>query len=194
MDDVPTLNLLDEDGQPVLCYVERSLNAKGKEYVLLRPVDAPVEIFAWVGDEEEEEDEMLLDVDDAELDEIMPTAKAVLAEQDLTLHRTALSLIASGNLPEFSEEDVITLDIEGDEGQVNMEQFQQLASFFHEEQEYVVCTPLDPFLFIARLNAAGQPELLTPDELVALQQLDEFKEMQLELEQLADEFDDEELN
>jgi hypothetical protein len=58
----------------------------------------------------------------------------------------------------------------------------------------VVCTPLDPFLFIARLNAAGQPELLTPDELVALQQLDEFKEMQLELEQLADEFDDEELN
>jgi len=193
MDDVPTINLLDEDGQSVPCYVERSLNAKGKEYVLLRPVDAPVEIFAWVGDEDEE-DEMLLDVDDAELDEIMPTAKAVLAEQDLTLHRTALALIASGDLPEFNEEDVITLDIEGEEGQVNLEQFQQLTSFFHEEQEYVVCTPLDPFLFIARLNAAGQPELLTPDELVALQKLDEFKEMQLELEQLADEFDDEELN
>lgn len=193
MDEVPTINLLDEDGQSISCYVERSLSAKGKEYVLLRPVDAPVEIFAWVGDEDEE-DEMLLDVDDAELDEIMPTAKAVLAEQDLTLHRTALALIARGELPEFTEEDVITLDLEGEEGQVNLEQFQQLASFFHEEQEYVVCTPLDPFLFIARLNSAGQPELLTPDELDTLQQLDEFKELQLELEQLADEFDDEELN
>ncbi|HEY9699247.1 MAG TPA: DUF3727 domain-containing protein [Trichocoleus sp.] len=193
MDDVPTVSLMDDDGQSLVCYVERTLKAQGKEYVLLRPVDSPIEIFAWT-EEEDDEEEMLLDIDDSELDDIFPTAKAVLAEQELALHRTSLTLIASGELPEFDEQDLITLDIENEYGQVNLEQFQQLASFFHEEQEYVVCTPLDPLLFLARMNAGGQPELLSIEELEALQTSEEFKEMQMELERQADEFDDEELN
>jgi len=191
-DDAPTVNLIDEDGRSLLCYVERSLDVDGKEYVLLLPVDAPVEIFAWSADEdsEDDEEEMLLDIDEDELDDIFPTARAVLAEQDLILHRTALTLTASGELPDVEDDDIITLDIEETDGQLNLEQFQQLASFFYEEQEYVVCTPLDPLLFFARMNAKGQPELLSMEEFQKLVSLDEFKAIQSELEHQARSSDD----
>lgn len=191
-DDAQTVNLTDEEGRSLLCYVERSLEVQGKDYVLLLPVDAPVEIFAWAVDEEDEDEEMLMDVDEDELEEIFPTARAVLAEQDLALQRTALTLTASGDLPEIEEEDIISLDIEDGDGQLNLEQFQQLASFFHEEQEYVVCTPIDPLLFFARINAKGQPELLSSDEFQNLMALDEFQEIRAQLEKQAELDEDEE--
>ncbi len=189
--DAPTLSLTDEHGRSLVCYVERSMQLEGKEYVLLMPIDSPIEVFAWEGDEDEgDEDEMLVDIDDEELDEIFSTARAVLAEEDLILQRTALTLTASGELPEVAEEDIITLDIE-EEGQINFEQFQQLASFFHEDQEYVICTPLDPLLFFARLNTSGKPELLSPEEFQHLLSLDEFKALQSELEYDASTDDEE---
>lgn len=190
-DDAQTISLIDEDGRSLLCYVERSLKVQGQEYTLLLPVDAPIEIFAWAIDEEDDEDEMLMDIDEDELEEVFPTARAVLAEQDLILNRTALTLTASGELPEVEEDDIISLDIEEDEGQPNLEQFQQLASFFYEEQEYVVCTPLDPLLFFARLNAQGQPELLSPEEFQALLALEEFQELRSQLEKQAELVDEE---
>lgn len=190
-DDAQTISLIDEDGRLLLCYVERSLKVQGQEYTLLLPVDAPIEIFAWAIDEEDDEDEMLMDIDEDELEEVFPTARAVLAEQDLILNRTALTLTASGELPEVEEDDIISLDIEEDEGQPNLEQFQQLASFFYEEQEYVVCTPLDPLLFFARLNAQGQPELLSPEEFQALLALEEFQELRSQLEKQAELVDEE---
>ena len=168
-EDVPTVQLNDEAGRSLLCHVERSLEIDGDEYLLLVPVDTPIEIFAWdvdedIDGEEEEEEEVLIDIEDEEIDEIFETAKAVLAEQDLTLNRTALTLTASGNLPESDEEDIITLDIEEDDESPTQEQFQILANFFYEEQEYAICTPFEPLLFFARKNRAGQPELLSPEE------------------------------
>jgi small neutral amino acid transporter SnatA (MarC family) len=189
-DDAPTVNLTDEDGRSLICYVERSLEVEGKEYVLLLPVDNPIEIFAWEADEDNEEEEMLVDIEEDELEEVFSTARAVLAEQELTLQRTALTLTASGELPEVVEDDVITLDIEDEDGQPNIEQFQQLAAFFHEEQEYVVCTPLDPLLFFARMNPKGNPELLSIEEFQTLLSLDEFKAIQSHLESEA-QFSDE---
>lgn len=190
-DDAQTLSLIDEDGRSLLCYVERSLKVQGQEYTLLLPVDAPIEIFAWAIDDEDDEEEMLMDIDEDELEEIFPTARAVLAEQDLILNRTALTLTASGELPEVEEDDIISLDIEEDEGQPNLEQFQQLASFFYEEQEYVVCTPLDPLLFFARINAQGRPELLSPEEFQDLLALEEFQELRSQLEKQAELMDEE---
>ena len=190
-DDAPTVSLTDEQGRSLLCYVERSLPIEGSEYVLLLPVDSPIEVFAWEEDDEsEEDDEVLVDIEDSELDEIFATAKAVLAEENLTLQRTALTLTASGDLPEVAEEEIITLDIEDDQGQLNFEQFQQLASFFHEDQEYVICTPLDPLLFFARMNSDGQPELLSAEEFQHLLTLDEFKAIQSELEQHTHDLDE----
>ncbi len=188
-DDVPTLSLTDEEGRSLLCYVERSLTVKGTDYVLLMPVDSPIEIFAWAADEENDDEEMLIDIDDDELDEVFSTARAVLAEQDLILHRTALTLTASGDLPDVTEDELITLDIESD-SEPSYEQFQQLAAFFHEEQEYVVCSPLDPLLFFAQLDEKGQPQLVSLEELQTLLELEEFKELRAQLESQAQLFED----
>jgi len=190
-DDAQTVSLIDEDGRSLLCYVERSLKVQGKEYALLLPVDAPIEIFAWAVDEDDEDEEMLMDIEEDELEEIFTTARAVLAEQDLILNRTALTLTASGELPEIEEDDIISLDIEESDGQPSLEQFQQLASFFYEEQEYVVCTPLDPLLFFARITAQGRPELLSPEEFQQLLSLEEFQEIRSQLERQAELMDEE---
>ncbi len=192
-EDLVTMILKDEDGRSILCQVENTLKVQGKEYALLLPIDTPIEIFAWAEDEEDadEEGEMLVDIDDEELEDVFATARAVLAEQDLILNRTALTLTASGEIPEVEEDDIIALDIEDPEGKFNMEQFQQLAAFFFEEQEYVVCTPLDPLLFFAKINAQGEPELLSPEEFQELVELDEFKALQAQLESEAEDFEDE---
>jgi Protein of unknown function (DUF3727)/Protein of unknown function (DUF1292) len=192
-EDLVTMTLKDEDGRSILCQVENTLKVRSKEYVLLLPVDTPIEIFAWAEDEEDadEEGEMLVDIDDEELEDVFATARAVLAEQDLILNRTALTLTASGEIPEVEEDDIIALDIEDPEGKFNMEQFQQLAAFFYEEQEYVVCTPLDPLLFFAKMSAQGEPELLSPEEFQELVELDEFKALQAQLESEAEDFENE---
>jgi hypothetical protein len=192
-EDLVTMILKDEEGRSILCQVENTLKVQGKEYALLLPIDTPIEIFAWAEDEEDadEEGEMLVDIDDEELEDVFATARAVLAEQDLILNRTALTLTASGEIPEVEEDDIIALDIEDPEGKFNMEQFQQLAAFFYEEQEYVVCTPLDPLLFFAKINAEGEPELLSPEEFQELVELDEFKALQAQLESEAEDFEDE---
>lgn len=167
--DAPTLSLTDAAGRSLLCYVEHSLEVEGDEYVLLLPVDSPIEIFAWEPDEEDEEEETLVDIEDEEIDDIFSTARAVLAEQDLTLARTALTLTAQGEVPTATEEDIITLDIEDDDAvEMESEQFQLLANFYYEEQEYAICTPVDPLLFFARMSKEGKPELLSPEEFQAV--------------------------
>lgn len=163
-EELPTVNLTDDDGRSLLCYVENSMEVDGKEYVLLRPTDNPIEVFAWEADDEDDEEETLVDIEDEEIDEIFSTARAVLAEQNLTLNRSALTLTVSGDLPEPTEDDTITLDLGDEDPPMGSEEFQLLANFFYEEQEYAVCTPLDPLLFFARVNSAGEPELLSPEE------------------------------
>jgi hypothetical protein len=194
MEEPETMNLTDEQGRSLLCYVETSIKLANRDYVLLAPIDSPIEIFAWTEDEDDEDEEMLVDITDDDIDGIFPSARAVLAEQDLILQRSGLTLTASGDLPEVQEEDIISLDIDDPSGKPNIEQFQQLASFFHNEQEYVVCTPLDPLLFFARLNAKGEPELLAPEEFQELLTLDEFKEIQARLEEQYMDDDEDSLN
>lgn len=171
-EDIPTVLLKDEYGRSLKCYVERSMEIGNQEYLLLLPVDAPIEIFAWDSDEDadedDEDDEMLVDIDEEEINEVFDTAKAVLGEQNLFLARTAFTLTASGELPEATDDDVITLDISDSEENGDTEEFQLLANFFYEEQEYAICTPFEPLLFFARVSASGDPELLPPEEFEAV--------------------------
>ncbi len=160
----------DEAGLELACYIERSLEVEEEEYVLLLPVDSPVEIFAWNEDSEEEEAATVVE-DDETLDKIFPVAQAVLAEQDLILKRTGFSLTVAGELPEVDEEEILTLEIEDDITQLEPEELQFLASFYHEEQEYAIYTPLDPLLFFGRINQKGEPELLSPEEFQRVQPL-----------------------
>ncbi|MGB3491332.1 MAG: DUF3727 domain-containing protein [Elainellaceae cyanobacterium] len=159
---------LQEDGRSLKCYVEQSVDVDGTEYALLLPVDISIEIFAWEASEEDEEEEVLVDVDDSEIDKIFDTARAVLAEQELTLYRSALTLTVSGELPEADEEELITLELEDDADGMTAEQLQFITSFFYEEQEYAVYSPLDPLLFFARVLPDGSPKLLSPEEFQAV--------------------------
>ena len=154
--------LKDAEGRALSCYIEHSFTINSQEYVLLMPVDSPVEIFAWP--EEEDDLEEPIPVEESEIDEIFEVAKAVLAEQNLTLKRTAIVLTVGGDLPDFEEVEGEEDDLEPSEDS-DYEELQLLASFYNEEREYSIYTPLDPFFILARLNADGQPELLSNEEL-----------------------------
>lgn len=164
-----SITLTDEKGRTLDCYIEHSLTVDGQEYVLLLPVDSPVEIFAWQGDGDEEE--AILVEDEATIDAIFDIAQAVLSEQNLFLKNTAYALTVTGELPPVEESELFTLEIEDEGTDLEPEQLQLLASFYHEEQEYAIYTPLDPLLFFARLSKTGKPELLSPEEFRKVQPL-----------------------
>lgn len=167
--DADVITLTDEKGRSLECYIEHSLSVDGQEYVLLLPVDTPIEIFAWEGDGEEEE--AILVEDDAIIDEIFTNAQAVLAEQNLILKNTAYALTVAGELPPVEESEIFTLEIEDEEADLEPEQLQLLASFYHQDQEYAIYTPLDPLLFFARITKLGEPKLLSPEEFRQVQPL-----------------------
>lgn len=160
------MTLTDETGHSLRCYVEVSVEIEGEIYALLSPVDAPVDIFAWVDNGSDEE--VLMPIEDAELSEIFATAQAVLEEQNLKLKRSALSLTVEGDLPEVDEDQILAIEAEDLENDDEDDEYQLLATFFHEEQEYATYTPIDPVLFIVRV-IDNEPHLLTPDEFKILQ-------------------------
>ncbi|MCT7951834.1 DUF3727 domain-containing protein [Ancylothrix sp. C2] len=156
-----TVTVMDEMGQTLQCSVEHSFDLDGQEYLLLMPIDTPVEIFSWVG-EDQDDDEAHPVEDEAEIDKLFPIAKAVLEEQNLTLKRTAVVLTVEGDLPEWTPENEENDSDGAPEGEY--EELQWIASFYNEEQEYGIYSPLDPFFVLARVNAAGEPELLSQEE------------------------------
>jgi hypothetical protein len=164
-----SITLTDDQGRSLECYIEHSLAVEDQEYVLLLPVDSPVEIFAWQGDDEEEE--AILVEDDATIEEIFTTAQAVLSEQNLVLKNTAYALTVAGELPPVEESELFTLEIEDEDADLEPEQLQLLSTFYQEEQEYAIYTPLDPLLFFARITTTGKPELLSPEEFRKVQPL-----------------------
>lgn len=165
--DRSTVTLMDESGHSLTCYVEVSVPIDDEEYALLNPVDYPVDIFGWVvGDDDEE---VIQPVEEEELGQIFATAQAVLAEQNLKLRRSALSLTVEGDLPDIDEEEILILEMEEGDSVTEQEEYQLLATFFDQEQEYSIYTPIDPVLFVVRLRENMQPELLSPEEFQALQ-------------------------
>lgn len=173
--DAPTVTLTDESGLKLTCYVEHSLDVDDQEYVLLLPVDSPVEIFAW--QENGDEDEAVLVEEQETIDQVFPIAKAVLEEQNLTLKRTAVVLTVEGELPELEDEETWA-GVESD-SEEDQEELQLLASFWHEEQEYAIYTPLDPYFILARLDDDGEPHLLSQEELKKIEPLLPMLEDQL---------------
>lgn len=177
--DAESVILKDEAGRSLECHVEKTFEVNGSSYLLLLPVDTPVSILAW---EDEETEEAILIDDEEELDRIFPDAKAVLEEQNLNLKRTAYTLTVVGELPAVEEDDILTLEVEDDNLSSEPEEFQYLASFYYEEEEYGIYTPLSPLLFFARKLPDGSVELLSPEEFRKVQPLleewmfDEFEE------------------
>ncbi|MBD2662121.1 DUF3727 domain-containing protein [Synechocystis sp. FACHB-929] len=165
-DESDSITLYDEAGRPLDCYVENSLEQEDAQYLSLMPVDIPVVIIAWEEDDDETEDaEAILLEDQEEISGIFADAKAVLAELDLSLKYTAYTLTVSGELPPIEDEDILTLEIEGNDpaGEMEEEELQFLASFYHEEERYSIYTPLAPLLFLAKAISETQIELVHPD-------------------------------
>ena len=172
-----TIVLTDEAGRTIACSVERYLEVDSQDYVLLLPLDSPVEIFVWEGDDEEDEEAIPVD-DEAEIDALFNTAKAVLEEQNLTLKRTAIMLTVEGDLPDLDSDDEFA-EVSSDLGEGEIEELQYLASFYYEEQEFAIYAPLDPCFILARLDENNQPHLLSSDELQKLEPMLEMIEDQL---------------
>ncbi|MDJ0681111.1 MAG: DUF3727 domain-containing protein [Xenococcaceae cyanobacterium MO_167.B52] len=158
-----TVNLVDANGRNLLCYVEHSLESDGTVYLLLMPINIPIVIISWE-DEGEEETEAVMLEDDAEITAIFANAKAVLAERNLYLKHTAYTLTATGELPPIEEEQILSLNLDEEDEEIESEELQFLASFYHSDQKYSVYTPLTPLLFFARYDARGEIELVSPDE------------------------------
>ncbi|MEM1241673.1 MAG: DUF3727 domain-containing protein [Cyanobacteria bacterium P01_H01_bin.26] len=158
----PIVTLADDSGHILACYVEKTITLDDLEleYLLLLPVAAPIEIFSWQAD-----DDTLADIEDDEINSLFPSAKAVLAELDLTLQHSAYTLTATGDIPEADEDSCFALEVDDDGATDN---FQMLAQFYHREQRYVACTPLEPLLFFAH-RTANRVALLSPEEFERLQ-------------------------
>lgn len=164
--DIPTIALKDTSGQPLICQLEQTFDIEGRHYALLLPIHTPVEIFAWEEDETGDT-ETLVDVEEHQIDALFPVARAVLAEHDLVLQRTAITLTVEGEIPDPEEEDCFTLELgEEENGAAGSasEEFQILATFFHEDVEYTVCTPIDPLLLFAKITATGDAQIVPPEE------------------------------
>ncbi|MDA0268182.1 MAG: DUF3727 domain-containing protein [Cyanobacteria bacterium] len=164
-----TVTLRDETGRSLSCQVEQTFEVDDAMFGLLLPIDTPIEVFAWSKEEgvEDDDDETLVDVEDEEIEVLFPTAYAVLAEQNLTLQKTAVTLTVAGELPDVDEEDCFTLEINdllSQEDEATSEDFQILATFFHEDVEYTICTPVDPLLIFARLLSDGTAQVVPPEE------------------------------
>jgi Protein of unknown function (DUF3727)/Protein of unknown function (DUF1292) len=166
-DDAELVNLTDELGRELPCYIERELELDNKTYLLLLPVNAPIEIFAW--DEDDDITELVSVEDEEEIDQIFADAHAVLSEQNLALKRTAFTLSAVGELPPLDPLEVVTIELDEDDDSLEPEEFQILARFYNEEQEYAICTPVDPLLFFGTADQKGVISLLSEQEAEQLQ-------------------------
>ena len=165
----PVVTLSDEEGRKLPCYVEKSIDLDGVEFLLLLPVDLPIEVFVWQSADDDEDgeeggEEILVDVEDEDIDALFPSARAVLAELNLLLERSAHTLTAVGDLPEADEEDCFSLEIDEEDSEPMTEDFQMLATFFHEGSQYTLCTPLEPLLFFATRQDDGGVELVDPED------------------------------
>ena len=159
------VTLTDEDDRKLDCYVEKSMDVDGAEYLLLLPVNLPIQVFVWEADEEDEDTDILVDVEEEDIDALFPSARAVLAELDLLLEQSAYTLSAVGDLPEADEEDVFSLAVGDEESDPPLtEEFQMLANFFHDDNQYTLCTPLDPLMFFAKREADGEVNLVEPED------------------------------
>ncbi|NJK50102.1 DUF3727 domain-containing protein [Candidatus Gracilibacteria bacterium] len=164
LDDEEKVTLTDEEERTLECYVENSLETEETTYLLLMPVDTPVVILAWEGEDEDDFSDAIIIEDSEELEQIFADAKAVLAELDLVLKNTAYTLTVSGELPPLEDDDVITLEIDAEEKPLEPEELQFLASFYTQEAKYSIYTPLSPLLFLAKSGERGEIELVSPDD------------------------------
>ncbi len=140
--DVPTILVRDSKGSELLCFLEQIVPIKGKEYLLLTPVDTPVCLFHLIDDGDPE---LIKTIEKKE--PVLEVADVVLQEHDLRLIRSAVTLTVSGELEEPEPEELEEKDFDDES-----ETYELLVSFKVEEEEYGLYIPLDPFFVVGKLE------------------------------------------
>ncbi|MEY2748872.1 MAG: hypothetical protein RLZZ168_888 [Cyanobacteriota bacterium] len=162
--DVPTVLVRDASGRQLLCFLEQLIPLDGQDYALLTPVDTPVCLVKIAADDDGD-DEVIEELDGA--GPILSVADVVLQEHDLTLVRSAVTLTVSGELEEPDPEELEEeLDDEDDDEDSDL--YEMLIQFRHEDQEYGLFIPLDPFFVVARM-ANGEGVLVEGEEFERVQ-------------------------
>ena len=160
------VTLIDEQERSLDCFIENSLEVDDSTYILLLPIDSPVIILAWDDEDDSDFPEAVLIEETREIEELFSDAKAVLAELNLTLKHTAFTLTVRGELPPFDTEELLTLKLDEDINDQNLdtEELQFLASFYHLEQKYSIYTPITPLLFLAKFDENDHLEIISPED------------------------------
>jgi hypothetical protein len=163
-DDTEIVTIYDDEGLSLDCYIENAIDYNGKTYILLMPIDLTIVILTEEMDEEGiEYMETVMVEDPSEIEAIFDDAKAVLGELNLYLKRTGFTLTAMGELPPLEEDNIISLELDEEHSEIEPEELQFLASFYHLEQKYNICTPLTPLLFVAERNSDGEVKIITSE-------------------------------
>jgi hypothetical protein len=155
----------DDKGRKIECVLEYTIPVDGVDYVLLTPNDTPVVLVRiGEGDGDGELIEDLEGIDNA----ILAAADACLAEHDLTLVRSAVTLTVAGEPLPVEEEDAEDIEIEDDTtGETNL--FELLILFLHDGQEYGLYVPLDPFFVVARVTGDNEAVVVVDAEFERIQ-------------------------
>jgi hypothetical protein len=124
----------------------------------VEPVDATIEIYSWQAAGEDEDEAVL--VEGEIIANIFGTAQAVLSEKNLILKDTAYVLTVAGELPNKDESTIFNLEFDDIDDEEEPERLMEIATFFHDEQEYAIYTPLETSLFLARITKMAEPKLI----------------------------------
>ena len=137
---------------------ETIISVEGQKYALVEPVDATIEIYSWQAAGEDEDEAVL--VEGEIIANIFGTAQAVLSEKNLILKDTPYVLTVAGELPNKDESTIFNLEFDDIDDEEEPERLMEIATFFHDEQEYGIYTPLETSLFLARITKMAEPKLI----------------------------------
>jgi len=145
------------------CFVDREIEIEGRKYATLMPADTPVILAQYhqIGGNHQ----LIPITADHAIDELFPTASAVLAEMDLSLSRSAVFLTVEGGM----YEDDSTDDDEEEDG--SLDDFSLLVSSFTQPRNDAVPPPYYP---LRREELVDPAEALpASDALAALEEDDD---------------------
>ena len=92
----------------------------------------------------------------------VPKSETLLVPSFRLLRRVRL-------LPPLDPNEVVTIELDEEDESLEPEEFQILARFYNEEQEYAICTPVDPLLFFGIADEKDNVSLLSPEEAERIQ-------------------------
>ncbi|KAL2634263.1 hypothetical protein R1flu_005742 [Riccia fluitans] len=164
--------------RPLECMIRRAFrSSRGEDCLLLLPLDMPLQILKI-----EEESEGLRELSDEELQAVLPTATYALAKRRLHLIVSGFCLTARGGFC-YTEEHVLDLNTDNGEGLGgSLNEGVEIANFQLDDEEYLIYTPFDPLMFVAKRDAVTGELQIADDELlddeVVLDAIDEENEFQ----------------